>query len=90
MWPNAFDYEVTTIKEIVSREGFENISAVQSSRVLFYDSSLFKRFGPRTVIAIKKLAYLLHPYYFDNPPNSVSPWELGRVDMFYPAPEMQR
>lgn len=87
MWPNAFDYEITTVYEIMTREGFENVSAVKTSRVYFYDSSLFKRFGPRTVTAIKKLAYLLHPYYFDNPENSVSPWELGKIDVFYPIPE---
>jgi len=83
MWPDAMEGEVTTIREIVMREGFEEIAAVQNSRVLFYDSSLFKRYGPRTVTAIKKLAYLLHPYYFTNPPDSVTPWELGRVDMTY-------
>lgn len=87
MWPSALDYEITTIFEIVTREGFEEVSAVKSSRVYFYDSSLFKRFGPRTVTAIKKLAYLLHPYYFENPDNSVSPWELGKIDAFYPIPE---
>jgi iron complex transport system substrate-binding protein len=90
MWPNALDYEITTIYEIVTREGFSDISAVKSSRVLFYDSSLLKRYGPRTVTAIKKLAYLLHPYYFDNPPNSVSPWELGKIDQFYPIPKPLR
>jgi len=86
MWPDAQEGEVTTIAEIVSREGFDQINAVKNSRVYFYDSSLFKRFGPRSVTAIKKLAYLLHPYYFDNPENSVSPWELGRIDQTYPMP----
>lgn len=86
IWPNAFDEEVTTIFEIMTRPGFEDISAVQTSRVLYYDSSLMKRYGPRTVTAVKKLAYLLHPYYFENPEDSVTPWELGRVDQFYPAP----
>ncbi|HWQ83723.1 MAG TPA: hypothetical protein VN363_04105 [Anaerolineales bacterium] len=43
---------------------------------------------PRQVTAIRKLAYLLHPYYFSNPPDSVSPWELGKIDAAYlpPAP----
>lgn len=87
IWPNAGDEEVTTIYEIMSREAFSEISAVKTSRVLYYDSSLFKRYGPRTITAIKKLAYLLHPYYFTNPENSVSPWELGRIDVMYPSPE---
>ncbi len=86
MWPNAGDDEVTTLYEIMSREGFSEISAVQTGRVLYYDSSLFKRYGPRTITAIEKLAYLLHPYYFTNPSDSVSPWELGRIDKAYPAP----
>lgn len=86
MWPNAGDEEVTTIFEIMTREGFADISAVKTSRVLYYDSSLFKRYGPRSITAIQKLAYLLHPYYFDNPQDSVSPWELGRIDVLYPIP----
>lgn len=90
MWPSAMEGEVTTIAEIVSREGFEQINAVKNSRVYFYDSSLFKRFGPRTITAIKKLVYLLHPYYFEDPPESVSPWELGRIDQTYSPPESLR
>ena len=88
LWPNAGRDEVTTVREIVMREGYETTEAVQNSRVYFYDSSLLKRPGPRQVTAILKLAHLLHPYYFDNPPNSVSPWELGKIDALYlpPAP----
>lgn len=87
-WPNALDEEVTTLYEIMTRPGFETTAAVKAGRVYYYDSSLMKRFGPRTITAIKKLAYLLHPYYFENPENSVSPWELGKIDVFesFPAP----
>lgn len=81
-WPNAMDFEVTTLFEIMTRPGFDTTDAVQTGRVTYYDSSLMKRFGPRTITAIKKLAYLLHPYYFENPENSVSPWELGKIDVF--------
>lgn len=80
-WPGAYDYEVTSLYEIMTREHFDETEAVQTGRVYFYDSSLMKRFGPRTIIAIEKLAYLLHPYYFENPENSVSPWELGKIDI---------
>ena len=80
-WPDAMDEEVTSIYEIMTRPGFDQVRAVKTGRVYFYDSSLLKRYGPRTVTAIKKLAYLLHPYYFDNPENSVSPWELGKIDV---------
>jgi len=81
-WPSASDYEVTTLYEIMTRPGFDTTDAVKYGRVYYYDSSLMKRFGPRTVTAIEKLAYLLHPYYFENPENSVSPWELGKIDMY--------
>ena len=80
-WPNAYDFEVTTIYEIMTRPGFSETDAVKDGRVAYYDSSLMKRFGPRTIKAIEKLAYLLHPYYFENPENSVSPWELGKIDV---------
>lgn len=80
LWPNAASYEVTTISEIVMRDGYQTITGVINDRVYHYDSSLLKRPGPRQVTAIRKLAYLLHPYYFENPENSVSPWELGKID----------
>jgi len=87
-WPGAYDFEVTTLYEIMTRPTFEQTQAVQTGRVAYYDSSLMKRFGPRTIKAIEKLAYLLHPYYFENPENSVSPWELGKIDVAenFPAP----
>lgn len=83
LWPSAGREEVTTVLEISTRPGFEEINAVKNDRVYHYDSSMLKRPGPRQVTAIKKMAYLLHPYYFENPPNSVSPWELGKIDEFY-------
>jgi len=84
LWPHAGRYEVTTVREIVSREGYENIAAVKNDRVYHYDSSLLKCPSLRQVTAAKKLAYLLHPYHFKNPKNSVSPWELGKIDATYP------
>lgn len=86
LWRNAAPYEVTTISEIVMREGYQDVTAVMNDRVYHYDSSLLKRPGPRQVTAIRKLAFLLHPYYFDNPENSVSPWELGKIDAAYAPP----
>ena len=90
LWPAAGTGEVTTIHEIVTREGFSEITAVKNSRVYYYDSSLLKRPGPRSITAIKKLAYLIHPYYFKNPENSVDPWELGKIDATYPPPKALR
>jgi iron complex transport system substrate-binding protein len=63
---------------IFSRPGYNATSAVQNSRVLYYDSALFKHEGPRQVLAIRKLAHLLHPEVFADPPATI-PWELGRI-----------
>jgi len=90
LWPAAGRNEVTTIHEIVTRKGFSDITAVKNSRVYHYDSSLLKRPGPRSLAAIKKLAYLFHPYYFQNPDDSVDPWELGKIDETYPPPKALR
>lgn len=84
LWPHAGRYEVTTVREIVTRDGYENIAAVKNDRVYHYDSSLLKCPSLRQVTAAKKMAYLLHPYHFKNPDNSVSPWELGKIDATYP------
>lgn len=86
LWAGAGPGEVTTTFEIMTRENFGAISAVQNDRVYHYDSSLFKRPGPRQVDAIKKLAYLLHPYEMENPEDAASPWELGRIDSKTPPP----
>jgi iron complex transport system substrate-binding protein len=69
---------ITTLAEIISRPGYSETSAVKNSRVLYYDSALLKHQGPREILAIRKLAYLLHPEAFENPPGTI-PWELGRV-----------
>jgi iron complex transport system substrate-binding protein len=69
---------ITTLAEIVARPGYAETNAVKNSRVLYYDSALLKHQGPREILAIRKLAYLLHPEAFENPPDTI-PWELGRV-----------
>jgi iron complex transport system substrate-binding protein len=69
---------ITTLAEIMARPGYAQTSAVRNSRVLYYDSALLKHQGPRAILAIRKLAYLLHPEVFENPPGTI-PWELGRV-----------
>jgi iron complex transport system substrate-binding protein len=90
LWPHAGRHEVTTVREIVNRPGFEKTDAVMNDRVYHYDSSLLKKPGPRQITAIKKMAYLLHPYYFKNPENSVDPWALGKIDEDYPPPHALR
>lgn len=69
---------ITTLVEIMTRPGFEGTNAVRDGRVLYYDSALMKQQGPREVLAVKKLAYLLHPETFENPAGTIA-WELGRV-----------
>lgn len=69
---------ITTLAEILSRPGYSQTKAVANSRVLYYDSALLKHQGPREILAIRKLAYLLHPDVFENPAGTI-PWELGRV-----------
>lgn len=69
---------ITTLVEIMTRPHYAGITAVQNGRVLYYDSALLKQQGPREVLAVKKLAYLLHPDVFPNPADTI-PWELGRI-----------
>jgi iron complex transport system substrate-binding protein len=69
---------IIPLVRIFSRPGYSAIRAVENSRVLYYDSALLKHEGPRQVLAIRKLAYLLHPDAFENPPGTI-PWELGRI-----------
>lgn len=69
---------ITPLFEIYGREGFHNTTAIMKSRVLYYDSALLKHEGPRQVLAIRKLAYLLHPEVFPCPQDTI-PWELGWI-----------
>jgi len=69
---------ITPLYEIYTRPGYVKTSAVTHSRVLYYDSALLKHEGPRQILAIRKLAYLLHPEEFDNPAATI-PWELGWI-----------
>ncbi|MDD3807473.1 MAG: ABC transporter substrate-binding protein [Candidatus Marinimicrobia bacterium] len=69
---------ITPLREIYTRPDFEKTNAVIRSRVLYYDSALMKHFGPRQVVATQKLAYLLHPEYFESPKGTI-PWELGWI-----------
>lgn len=69
---------IVALASISARPGYGAVSAVRNSRVLYYDSALFKHEGPRQVLALRKLAYLLHPEAFESPPGTI-PWELGRI-----------
>jgi iron complex transport system substrate-binding protein len=69
---------IIPLAEIFARPGYGAITAVKNSRVLYYDSALLKHEGPRQILAIRKLAQLLHPEAFPVPPGTI-PWELGRI-----------
>lgn len=69
---------IVPLASLTARPGYAATTAGQNSRVLYYDSALFKHEGPRQILAIRKLAYLLHPESFENPPGTIA-WELGRI-----------
>jgi len=69
---------ITPLYEIYTRPDYMKINAVTHSRVQYYDSALLKHEGPRQILAIRKLAYLLHPEDFENPKETL-PWELGWI-----------
>lgn len=69
---------ITPLMEIYTRPGYVETNAVTHSRVLYYDSALMKHFGPRQIVAVQKLAYLLHPEHFTSPEGTI-PWELGWI-----------
>jgi len=69
---------ITPLYEIYTRPDYMKTNAVTHSRVTYYDSALLKHEGPRQILAIRKLAYLLHPEQFDNPTETL-PWELGWI-----------
>ncbi len=48
------------------RPHFQTISAVQSGKVYVVDEKIYSRPGPRNVLAVEKLAALLHPELFPN------------------------
>jgi iron complex transport system substrate-binding protein len=69
---------ITPLAEIFARPALVKTAAIVNSRVHYYDSALLKHTGPRQVLAIRKLAQLLHPESFEAPPQTI-PWELGRI-----------
>lgn len=69
---------IIPLAQIFARPGYAETTAVRNSRVMYYDSALLKHEGPRQILAIRKLAHLLHPDVFEDPPGTI-PWELGRI-----------
>lgn len=54
-----------TPEAVVSRPGWENLSAVKNGQVLPFDDNLVSRPGPRLVDGLEELAKLLHPDLFE-------------------------
>ncbi len=69
---------IIPLAQIYARPGYAQTNAVRDSRVLYYDSALLKHEGPRQILALRKLARLLHPEAFEDPPGTIA-WELGRI-----------
>ena len=69
---------IVPLAQIFARPDYGQTNAVRNSRVSYYDSALLKHEGPRQILAMRKLAHLLHPEAFPAPPGTI-PWELGRI-----------
>jgi iron complex transport system substrate-binding protein len=78
LWIDAEWDGITTLGEIYARPGYATTTAYKYSRIIYYDSALLKHEGPRQVLGIRKLAFLLHPNEFECP-NGTIPWELGKI-----------
>ena len=54
----------TTKYSIVTRPGWENISAVETDHIYSIDDNLLSRYGPRIVDGLEQLAAIIHPELF--------------------------
>jgi iron complex transport system substrate-binding protein len=54
----------TTKDSIISRPGWENISAVETDHIYSIDDNLLSRYGPRVVDGLEQLAAIIHPELF--------------------------
>jgi iron complex transport system substrate-binding protein len=54
----------TTTDSIVSRPGWENVSAVETNHIYSIDDNLLSRYGPRIVDGLEQLAAIIHPELF--------------------------
>ncbi len=57
--------EAMSLEAISSREGWENISAVQNGRIYLFDDDIISRPGPRVADAIEMVAQALYPDLFE-------------------------
>jgi iron complex transport system substrate-binding protein len=59
-----FIYGGITPEDVISRPGWETISAVQNQKVYPFDDNLVSRPGPRMIDGLEALAKLVHPELF--------------------------
>jgi iron complex transport system substrate-binding protein len=59
-----FIYGGITPEDVISRPGWETISAVQNQKVYPFDDNLVSRPGPRMIDGLEALAKLVHPEIF--------------------------
>ena len=55
----------TTVEDIASRAGWDEISAVVDDEIYSLDDNLMSRYGPRIVDGLEALAEILHPELFE-------------------------
>ena len=55
----------TTVEEIETRPGWDEITAVKSGDIYSMDDNIVSRYGPRIVDGLEEIAGLLHPELFE-------------------------
>ncbi|MGD8633050.1 MAG: hypothetical protein PVF85_05720, partial [Anaerolineales bacterium] len=55
----------TTAESLAARAGWADISAVQQGRVYGLDTNWVDRPGPRLVMALERMAEMIHPELFE-------------------------
>jgi iron complex transport system substrate-binding protein len=56
-----------SIDEILSRDGFENVTAVKTGRVYYIDANSSSRPTHNIVTALRQMAYCIYPEYYEQP-----------------------
>jgi len=57
-----------TPEDVISRTGWETISAIQNDKLYTFDDNLVSRPGPRLVDGLEQMAQLIHPELFSGQP----------------------
>ena len=67
------DQTVDTLHDLLERDGWDDLSAVQSKRIYLMDGHHYmNRPGPRIVDTLEHLAGLIHPERFDEPSQEIA------------------